>query len=89
MIIPTFTFDAESNGWLCEPFTIEEQCIVHIELAGKAPVLTMKRERDGVFANYGQTPDESDRYELHLTSNNEETIMLATPVEVTKCYIIN
>lgn len=89
MITPRFNFDEEANGWLSEPFTIYEQCTVHIELACKAPVLTMKKENDGGYANYGQTPKESDRYELNLTSNQEETIMLATPVEVTKCYIIN
>ena len=85
----SFIFDEDANGWLSEPFTIEEQATVHIELSGKAPVVTLKQEVDGGYANYGQTPKESDRYELNLTSNDEVTLMLATPVEVTKCYIIN
>lgn len=89
MITPVFIFDEEANGYLCDPFSIEEQATVHIELASKAPVVILKQEADGGYANYGQTPKESDRYELNLTSNQEETIMLATPVEVTKCYIIN
>lgn len=85
----SFIFDEDANGWLSEPFTMEEQATVHIELSGKAPVVTLKQEEDGGYANYGQTPKESDRYELNLTSNDEVTLMLATPVEVTKCYIIN
>jgi len=89
MIIPVFAFDEEANGYFSEPFTIDEQARVNIELAGKAPVLILKQEADGGYANYGQTPKESDRYELNITSNQEETVMIATPVEVTKCYIIN
>ena len=89
MIHPTFTFDEDANGWLSEPFTVEEEATVFIELASMAPVVTLKREPDGGYANYGQTPKESDRYELNITSNQEETVMLATPVEVTSCYIIN
>lgn len=89
MITPVFSFNEDANGYLSDSFNIEEEATVHIELAGKAPVVVLRQEPDGGFANYGQTPDESDRYELNLTSNQEETIMLATPVEVTKCYIIN
>ena len=89
MTTPLFTYDQEANGWLSEPLVIAEQATVHIELAGKAPVLLLKQEPDGSYATYGQTPKESDRYELNLTSNQEATLMLATPVEVTKCYIIN
>ena len=89
MIHPTFTFDEDANGWLSEPFTVEEQATVFIELASMAPVVTLKQEPDGSYANYGQTPKESDRYELNITSNQEETVILATPVEVTSCYIIN
>ena len=89
MIIPDFIFDEDINGYLTEPFTMDEQCAIHIELASKAPVVVLKQEGDGEFANYGQTPEESDRYKLDITSNDEVTLRLATPVEVTKCYIIN
>jgi hypothetical protein len=89
MKVLSFTFDEEANGWLSEPFIIDEQATVSIELSGKAPVLILKQEADGGYATYGQTPKESDRYELNLTTNQEATIVLATPVEVTKCYIIN
>ena len=89
MIVPRFTFDDEANGWLSEPFTMEEKATVHIELAAMAPVVTLKREDDGEYANYGQTPEESDQYEIDLTSDSEVTLMLATPVEVRKCFIIN
>lgn len=89
MITPTFTFDEDANGWLSEPFVVEERATVFIELASMAPVVTLKQEADGGYANYGQTPKESDRYELNITSNQEETVILATPVEVTSCYIIN
>lgn len=89
MTTPSFTYDQEANGWLSDPFVVSEQATVRIELAGKAPVLLLKQEPDGSYATYGQTPKESDRYELNLTTNQEATIMLATPVEVRKCYIIN
>ena len=89
MIVPEFTFDADMNGYVCEPFTVEERATVHIELASPAPVVTLKMEEDGGYANYGQTPDDSDRYEIDITSKDEITVKMATPVEVTKCYIIN
>ena len=42
MITPEFTFDAEANGFLSDPFTIDERAAVHIELASRAPVVTLK-----------------------------------------------
>ena len=89
MTVPQFTFDAEANAWLSEPFTVEEQAMVHIELASRAPVMTLKLEKDGGYANYGQTPKSDERFEINITTNREETLMLATPVEVMKCYILN
>lgn len=89
MIIPTFEFDAEANGYISEPFTIDERCTAHIELASRAPVVTLKREEDGGYANYGQTPKTACGYEIDIFTKREETIKLATPVEVKKCYIIN
>ena len=89
MIVPQFTFDAEANGYISEPFTIDEQAQVHIELASRAPVVTLKQEEDGGFANYGQTPKQATGYKIKITSKGEATIKLATPVEVTKCYILN
>ena len=89
MIVPTFTFNAEANGYLSEPFTVDKQAVVHIELDSMAPVVTLKREEDGEYANYGQTPNESDQYELTITSKEEITLILATPVGIRKCYIMN
>lgn len=89
MIVPEFTFNAEANGYISEPFTIDEQAMVHIELASRAPVVTLKQEEDGGFANYGQTPDSGTGFEINLTCKDETVIKLATPVEVTKCYILN
>jgi len=89
MIIPQFTFDADLNGYVSEPVAIEERATVHIELASRAPVVTLKQESDGGYANYGQTPRQTDRYEIDITTGDEITVKLATPVEVTKCYIIN
>lgn len=89
MVTPTFTFDAEANAYLSEPFTVEERAMVHIELESKAPVVTLKMEEDGGYANYGQTPKEASGYEIHITSKDEATLILATPVAVTDCYIIN
>ena len=89
MIRPVFTFDAEANGYVSEPFTIQQQAIVHIELASLAPVLTLKQENDGEYAVYGQTPDESDRYKINLTTSDEAIVKIATPVDVLKCYVLN
>jgi hypothetical protein len=89
MTVPQFTFDAETNAYLSEPFTVDEQAMVHIELASRAPVVTLKKEKDGGYANYGQTPKSGEAFEINITTNREELLMLATPVEVTKCYILN
>ena len=89
MIIPTFTFDEDMNGFLSEPITIDEQAQCHIELASSAPVVTLKQEKDGGYANYGQTPKLADGYTIDISCKNEITVRLATPVEVTKCYILN
>ena len=89
MTIPTFTYDDDLGGYVCEPFAIDGKALVHIELASAAPVVTLKMEKDGGYANYGQTPKESDSYEINIKSNEEITVKLATPVEVKKCYIIN
>lgn len=89
MITPTFTFDAGANGYLSEPFTIDERATVHIELSSRAPVVTLKRESDGGYANFGQTPKSATGFEIDITCNKESVIRLATPVEVTKCYILN
>ena len=89
MIVPTFTFDDEANAYLSEPVTIDEQAMAHIELASRAPVVVLKQETDGGYANYGQTPKSGDRFEINITCNKEMIIRLATPVEVQKCYILN
>lgn len=89
MIVPQFTFDQDANGFISEPITIDEQAMVHIELASRAPVVTLKQEGDGGFANYGQTPKSGTAFEFNITSKKEITVKLATPVEVTKCYVLN
>ena len=89
MIVPEFTFNAEANAYMSEPFTIDEQCMAHIELASRAPVVVLRQEADGGFANYGQTPKSGERFEIQITCNKETVIRLATPVEVQKCYILN
>ena len=89
MIVPQFTFDAEANGYISEPFTIDQSAQVHIELASRAPVVTLKMESDGGYANYGQTPKMATGYNINVSSKEEITVKLATPVEVTKCFIFN
>ena len=89
MITPTFTFDTEANAYLSEPITIDEQAMAHIELASRAPVVTLKQEKDGGYANYGQTPKSGTHFEINITCQDEITIRLATPVEVMKCYVLN
>ena len=83
-----FTFDEEANGYLSEPFQLEKRAMVRIYLKGQAPVVTLKQEADGQWSNYGQTPKDCDCYEINLTSNEEVTLMLATPVPVMNCYIL-
>jgi len=90
MITPQFTFDAEANAYISEPVTIDESATVEIELAANAPVVTLKMEEDGEYANYGQTPEpQRDAYKIKITSKESIQVMLATPVEVTKCIINN
>ena len=89
MTVPEFAFDAEANGYISNEITVEELAMVHIELSQLAPVLVLKKGHDGEYSNYVQTPEESDCYELNITSNQTAIIKLATPVEVKKCYIIN
>ena len=89
MKVPSFTFDAEANAYMSEPFAIDEQAVAHIELASRAPVVVLKEEKDGGFANFGQTPESGTGFEINITCNSETIIRLATPVEVTKCYILN
>ena len=89
MRTPKFTFDSDMNGYVSEPFTVEEHAVVHIELASRAPVVTLKMEEDGGYANYGQSPKNAEGYEINITTKREETLMIATPVEVKKCYILN
>lgn len=87
MIVPTFTWDDDANGYISEPFTIEGKAMAHIELSAIAPVVILKMEDDGGYANYGQAPQDSDRYEIDITTNTENTLKLASPVKVKDCYI--
>lgn len=89
MIEPNFSWNAEANGYISTAFTVEEQALVHIELASKAPVVTLKREEDGEYSNYGQSPKSAMKQEFTITSRKEITLKLASPVEVLKCYIVN
>ena len=89
MITPQFTYNAEANAYLSEPFTIDHEVIVSMELASRAPVVTLKKEKDGEYANYGETPQRSNRYKINITPKNVQTLMLASPVEVTKCFILD
>ena len=88
MKIPTFTFDEGANGYLSEPMEIEEPVIAKIELASVAPVVTLKQEEDGGWANYGQNPKDARCYEITINPRERMNIRLATPVEVLKCQVI-
>jgi hypothetical protein len=89
MITPRFTFNAEANAYLSEPFSITDKAMAHIELSSRAPVVVLRQEDNGDYANFGQTPRSAESFEINITCNNEYTVMLATPVEVTKCYVLN
>ncbi len=83
-----FTFDEGANGYLSEAMEIEEPVLVQIELASVAPVVTLKQEEDGGWANYGQSPKDARRYEIEIRPRERMNIKLATPVEVLKCCVI-
>ena len=89
MIVPQFVFDEEANANISEPFTVTRRGMVHIELGSRAPVVILRQEADGGYANYGQTPRSGDKFEINISCKDEISVKLATPVEVTKCYIIN
>ena len=90
MIEPQFTFDEGANAYISEPVTINEGATVEIELAANAPVVTLKMEDDGEYANYGQSPEpQRDAYKIYITSRDSIQVKLATPVEVTRCVINN
>ncbi len=87
---PQFTFDAEANAYISEPVTIDHCAIVEIELSANAPVVTLKMEDDGEYANYGQTPEpQHNAYKIKIACRDSIQVKLATPVEVTKCIINN
>lgn len=84
----SFTWDAEANGWISEEFTINSEVVVHIALTELAPVVTLKQMDDGDWANYGQTPDESDQYHIAICPSHEMRLRLASPVRVKKCTVL-
>ena len=88
MIIPTFTFDEGANGYLSEAMEVEDSVLVKIDLVSVAPVVTLKQEEDGGWANYGQSTKDARRYEITINPKERMNIRLATPVEVLKCQII-
>lgn len=88
MLKPVFTFDTEANAYISEPFVIEDLANVHIELSSRAPVVTLKREVDGEYANYGQTPKSDTNFKIDISSAKKITVRLATPVQVLKCYVL-
>ena len=89
MTVPEFAFDAEANGYISNEITVEELAMVHIELSQLAPVLVLKKGHDGEYANYGQTPRSDTGFQINFHVKHETVIRLATPVEVTKCFILN
>ncbi len=89
MIEPRFTWSAKAKGYFSEAFVLEEQATVYLELASRAPVVTLKKEKDGRYGIYGQSPRNSDAYKIRMTSTHKVTIKLAVPIEVKKCYVIN
>lgn len=89
MIEPRFTWDAGAKGYISEEFAVEEQANVMIELVSRAPLVTLKKMKDGRYDIYGQSPKSCDAYKIRMTSTHEVRVRLATPVEVTKCYVMN
>lgn len=88
MAEPIFTFDAEANAYISDSFTIEDEAIVEIELDSAAPVVTLKMEDDGGYANYGQTPEpQHEAYRIKMVCRGSEQVKLATPVSVKKCIV--
>ena len=88
MTLPAFTFDEEANAWLSDDLDIDEPIRVRLELVSPAPVVTLKREGDGGWATYGQSPKDARCYEITIHPTEPMTIKLAVPVEVQKYYIL-
>lgn len=88
MIVPIFTFDEGANGYLSEAIEVDGQAVASIELASAAPVVTLKQEEDGGWANYGQSPKDARCYEITMSVKGKVSVRLATPVQVLKCYIV-
>lgn len=89
MTVPRFSFDSDLNGYVSSQIVVEKPVTVHIELSRRAPVVLLRRELDGEFANYGQPAQRSDRYEIKVSVKRPQVLKLATPVPVKKCYILN
>ena len=84
----SFTWNEDANGWLSESFVIDSKVMVRIRLSELAPVVTLKQLADEDWANYGQTPDASDHYEITINPTHEMTLRLASPVRVKECNLI-
>ena len=83
-----FTFDNDANGYVSDAMAVNDGARIHIELSGRAPVVILKRENDGGYANYGQTPESGDAFEFVINSKEPAVIKLATPVAVKKFYVL-
>lgn len=82
----TFTYDDDYDAYVSNEITLAEVVTAHVELVSKAPVVTLKQEADGGWANYGEAPEQSDQYEIKLAADAPCTVKLATPVEVLEAY---
>lgn len=88
MRTPEFVFDDGANGYLSEPMEIESPIIVKMELVSRAPVVTLKQEEDGDWANYGQSPKQARCYEITICPKERMIVRLAVPVQVMNCQVI-
>ena len=86
-MVLSFVWDEALGGYVSDVMEIDSDVIVRLVLSRLAPVVTLKETDDG-WANFGQTPDTSDRYEITLHPTEPMRVRIATPVAVIDCETI-
>ena len=83
-----FVWNEEANAYLSEPFTVNRTMEVYVKMSRWAPVVILKKDTDEEYSVYGQSPKERDEHHFDIHATDAITVMLATPVEVQKCWIL-
>ncbi len=81
-----FGYDQDLEAYVSDVLELLDVKTAHVQLGCKAPVVTLKEEEDGGWANFGETPQQSDVYEIKLQPDKACRVKLATPVEVIEAW---